>query len=122
MDTGGGFSPDVKNILQQAGILGVLKRLAVLHHGRNLRAIIECWREAVARDASADQRGERLRAVIAERMADAEERYRGGVVFAAARHAHPYPNAESPLSPACKRAALSGDAGHMVEDLAVHLR
>ena len=81
MDTGGGFNPDVRNILQQAGTLDVLRRLAVLHHGRNLRAIIECWIEAMASETSADERAERLRASIAARMADAEERYRGGVVL-----------------------------------------
>lgn len=82
MDTGGGFNPDIRNILQQAGTLDVLRRLAVLHHGRNLRAIIECWIGAMARGASTDERAERLRVSIAARMADAEERYRGGVVFA----------------------------------------
>ena len=83
MDTGSGFTPDVKNILNQSQTLDVLVRLVVLHHGRNLRAILECWREARASGVSADQRAEDLRAGIAARMANAEERYRGGVVFAA---------------------------------------
>ena len=83
MDAGSGFNPDVKNILKQQQTLDVLRRLAVLHHGRNLRAIFECWRRCVASGASADERAEDLRAGIAARMADAEERYRGGVLFAA---------------------------------------
>lgn len=83
MDTGGGFNPDVKNILRQQQTRDVLVRLAVLHHGRNLRAILERWREARASGASADQRAEDLRVGIAARMANAEERYRGGVIFAA---------------------------------------
>ena len=78
MDAGGGFTPDIKNILKQPQTLDVLRRLAVLHHSRNLRAILECWREATASGASADERAEDLRAGIAARMADAEERYRGG--------------------------------------------
>ena len=81
MNASGGFNPDVKNILKQSQTLDVLRRLAVLHHGRNLRAILECWREATASGASADERAEDLRAGIAARMADAEERYRGGVLL-----------------------------------------
>ena len=83
MDASGGFNPDVKNILRQQQSLDVLVRLAVLHHGRNLRAIFECWKRCIASGASADERAEDLRASIAARMADAEERYRGGVLFAA---------------------------------------
>lgn len=81
MDTGSGFGPDVRNILKQQQTLDVLVRLAVLHHARNLRAILECWKRSVVSDASADERAEDLRAGTAARMADAEERYRGGVVF-----------------------------------------
>ncbi len=81
MDTGGGFTPDVKNILKQQQTLDVLTRLAVLHHARNLRAILECWKEAGASGASADERAEDLRASIAARKADAAERYRGAVLF-----------------------------------------
>lgn len=84
MDACGGFTPDVVNILKQQKTLDVLRRLAVLHHGRNLRAILECWRDARTSGDSADQRAEDLRAGIAARMAHAEERYRGGVIFAAA--------------------------------------
>ena len=98
MGTGGGFSPDIRNILQQAGTLDVLRRLAVLHHGRNLRAIIKCWREAMAGGASADERAERLRASIAARMADAEERYRGGVVFATPESGHEFVLGSVPVS------------------------
>ena len=81
MDAGGGFNADVKNILKQPQTLDVLRRLAVLHHGRNLRAVLECWKEAMAGNASADERAADLRAGVAARMADAEERYRGGVLF-----------------------------------------
>ena len=82
MDTGGGFTPDVKNILKQQQTLDVLRRLAVLHHGRNLRAILEYWREARASGASADERAQDLRDGVATRMEHAEERYRGAVIFA----------------------------------------
>ena len=98
MGTGDWFSPDIRNILQQAGTLEVLRRLAVLHHGRNLQAIIKCWRESMARGASADERGERLRASIAARMADAEERYRGGVVFATPESGHEFVLGSVPVS------------------------
>ena len=98
MDTAGGFNPDVKNILKQQQTLDVLRRLAVLHHGRNLRAIFECWREATASGASADERAEDLRAGIAERMADAEERYRGGVLFAAPPHGSEFVLGSIPVS------------------------
>ena len=81
MDTGDGFTPDVKNILTQRQTLDVLTRLAVLHHARNLRAILQSWKRSVASDTSADKRAEDLRAGIAARMADAEDRYRGGVQF-----------------------------------------
>ena len=77
----GGFTPDVKNILKQPQTLDALVELAVLHHARNLRAILECWHQSEVSDASADERAERLRAGIAARAADAEARYRGGVVF-----------------------------------------
>lgn len=83
MDAAGGFTPDIENILKQQQTLDVLRRLAVLHHGRNLRAILERWRDARTSGASADERAENLRAGIAARMAHAEERYRGGVIFAA---------------------------------------
>lgn len=83
MDADGGFNPDVKNILRQQQTRDVLVRLAVLHHGRNLRAILECWRDARTSGALADERAEDLRAGIAARMAHAKERYRGGVIFAA---------------------------------------
>ena len=79
----GGFTPDVKNILKQQQTLDVLRQLAVLHHGRNLQAILECWKDARTSGTSADERAEDLRAGIAARMAHAEERYRGGVIFAA---------------------------------------
>lgn len=98
MDASGGFSPDIRNILQQAGTLEVLRWLAVLHHGRNLPAIIKCWREAMARGASADERAERLRIAIAARMADAEERYRGGVVFATPESSHGFVLESVPVS------------------------
>ena len=81
MDGGGGFNPDLKNILQQSQTLDVLRQLAVLHHARNLRAVLECWKEARAGGASAGERAEDLRAGIAARTADAEERYRSAVLF-----------------------------------------
>lgn len=83
IDACGGFTPDVEIILKQQKTLDVLRRLAVLHHGRNLRAILECWRDARNSGAAADERTEDLRAGIAARMAHAEERYRGGMIFAA---------------------------------------
>ena len=78
-----GSPPDVENILKQQKTLDVLVRLAVLHHGRNLRAVLERWRDARTSGSSADQRAEDLRVGIAARMAHAKERYRGGVIFAA---------------------------------------
>lgn len=98
MDADGGFNPDVKNILRQQQTRDVLVRLAVLHHGRNLRAIIECCREARACGTPADQRAENLRAGIAARMADAEVRYRGGVLFAAAPHGSEFVIGSIPVS------------------------
>ena len=98
MDTSGEFNPDVKNILKQPQTLDVLRRLAVLHHGRNLRAILECWREARASGASADERAQDLRDGIAARMEHAEERYRGAVIFAAPPRGSEYVLGSIPVS------------------------
>ncbi len=75
------FNPDIKDILKHPKTLKLLRQLAVLHHGRNLQAIIECWRGASSNDFSAGERAKLLRASIDVRMADAEGRYRGGILF-----------------------------------------
>lgn len=98
MDGGGGFNPDVKNILQQRQTLDVLRRLAVLHHARNLRALLDSWMEALASDASADVRVQRLGSIVAARMVDAEARYRGGVVFCTPESGSEYVLGSIPVS------------------------
>ena len=52
----------------------------------------------MAGGASADERAERLRTSIAARMADAEERYRGGVVFATPESGHEFVLGSVPVS------------------------
>lgn len=80
-ETGGEITRAIEQRLTEPKNKAILCRLAALHHGRNLSVVLETWTFAQRLGLERDQTRRYLQQKIANRVAEAEERYLGALQF-----------------------------------------
>ena len=80
-ETGGEITRAIEQRLSEPTNKSILCRLAALHHGRNLSVVLETWTFAQKLGLERDETRRYLQQKIANRVAEAEERYLGAAQF-----------------------------------------